>query len=139
MQYVVIRVGLIVGVAVGIGGCVYLVMHAVCFVRAFKQHTNPRTVSQCVNRHHPTSSHIFESPHSSTHTPTPRFSQQVLADDLLKAFYDGIDMRKLMNQQEKFMTLAFGGKELLDVSGSLCVCVCVCVCARARACVCERE
>lgn len=41
------------------------------------------------------------------------FYSRVLADPLLKPFFDGVDMRKLKHQQEKLMLLAFGGSELL--------------------------
>lgn len=45
-----------------------------------------------------------------------------MADPLLSPFYDGIDMARLKHQQEKVMTLAFGGHELLKVrsQGSCC-------------------
>lgn len=37
------------------------------------------------------------------------FYDKVLADDLLKPFFDGVDMERQRNKQKAFLTMAFGG------------------------------
>jgi len=38
-----------------------------------------------------------------------RFYQKVLADDRIKHFFEGVDMKRQANHQKRFLTYAFGG------------------------------
>ncbi len=38
-----------------------------------------------------------------------KFYEKVLADDRIKHFFEGVDMKRQADHQKKFLTFAFGG------------------------------
>ena len=85
-------------------------MGAAKFLSLLLRGALPCLISRCVNCPPPLHHHRHHHIHTRAH---PRV--QVLADERLAFFYEGVDMEKLKNQQEKLMFLVFGGADLLQV------------------------